>query len=162
MMEEGYFGVRNLSKDVTGKSYLLCPEAENFTYTPSESGRLPSYNLAYGISGYNINGVSGLVTEPQSALRPEKIMCPSQVIALGERPKGYEFSGSTYIFTVSNLPGYSATGSVMVGFVHGSKANHLYTDAHVGQNPLSQFYATNNYSQAIRIWRANFDPFFRN
>ena len=45
-----------------------------------------------------------------------------------------------------------------MGFVHNNRANHLYTDGHVAQNPLSMFYAGNDYSRAIRIWKANFDP----
>lgn len=156
MMRDGYFDVKNLSKDVTSKSFLLCPETENFTYSAGENGRLPSYNLAYGMSGFGIYGISGRFDEPERVIRPEKIRRPSQVIALGERPKTY--GSNPHRFTVSQIPGFSAGNEVLMGFVHNNRANHLYTDGHVAQNPLSMFYAGNDYSHAIRIWKANFDP----
>ncbi len=151
-----YKAMRALGRDVTSKSFLLCSETENFTYTPGENGRLPSYNLAYGMSGFGIYGVSGRFDEPERVIRPEKIRHASRVIALGERPK--EYGSNPHRFTVSQIPGYSAGNEVLMGFVHNNRANHLYADGHVMQNPMSMFYAGNDYARAIRIWKDNFDP----
>ncbi len=158
MMQEGYFDIKSydeLSKSASKKTFLLCPETENFTYTTSEDGRLPSYNLPYFYDAWGTDtyGISGIHSEPHRAIRPEKIKRPSQIIALGELPKKY--NSYYYMFTISQLPGCA---EVLMGFVHSNRANHLYADGHVAQNPLSMFYTGDEWSRKIYIWRTNFDP----
>ena len=158
MIQEGYFDIKSrydLSKSVSKKTFLLCPETENFTYTPDQAGRMPSYNLAYCYAawGEDIYGISGINSEPHRAIRPERIKRPSQIIALGERPK--EYGSTKYKFTISELSGSSNVG---MGFVHFNRANHLYTDGHVAQNPLAMFYTGNEWNRQVRIWTANFNP----
>ena len=138
-------------------SFLLCPETAMFTYTPTDSGRIPSYNMPYAATGFGIQAITGELSEPRTAWRPERIRRSSGIVMLSERPKLY--TSTSYRFTISNLPGNEAGNAALMGFVHpGSSANNLYADGHSAANARPLFYGALNYSRMSAVWSQFFDP----
>ncbi len=131
-------------KSMRGKAdMLLCPKTKHVGYYGNWAG-FPSYLIAVGNSEWGddgkTTGVSGK-EDKSKAWRPEKIINPSQKIALGEKRSDMivrvQYSVEVGCFPFSTV---SSSDVNKLGFPHGrtsqsmsSMGSFFYADGHGGQ-----------------------------